>query len=370
MQRLWWLPLVAALGACDGVALPFSDDEGPATVEARDTGDDDAPDADEAVDVVDTAPIPDISMGDVPEPDVPDVVDAASDAADADADAMRVPDAPPDVVADGPDRDDDRVADDDDPAPDDPTVCGDSDGDGCDDCTIWARIAPLDDGFDADHDGLCEVALDAACMHGEYAADDPHRREACLLHALTNLERARLVDESGAALPILWDERVWVIAQAHNLDMCARDYYGSVDPDGVGPGERLAALDFVINGQAENLNGYDHVLQQHHYWMAQPTCTGHRGALLRPLMSRGAVSVTRCDNPDAARFERLTTVQDLVVDLTLRERPWDPPAYCEDPATACEIPPEPWSIAAELCVMFGVDCDDEPEWTRWGCPED
>lgn len=46
------------------------------------------------------------------------------------------------------DSDGDGVADEDDPAPDDPSACGDSDGDGCDDCTSGS-FDPANDGCDA-----------------------------------------------------------------------------------------------------------------------------------------------------------------------------------------------------------------------------
>ena len=80
--------------------------------------------------------------------------------------------------ADGPDHDGDGVcnltdADDDadgvpdvdDPAPLQPNICGDADGDGCDDCSATpaddfapgSNVAPADDGTDTDSDGQCDA---------------------------------------------------------------------------------------------------------------------------------------------------------------------------------------------------------------------
>jgi len=52
------------------------------------------------------------------------------------------------------DRDADGVIDDDDPFPDDPNRCGDSDADTCDDCALGPPADPLNDGPDRDGDGM------------------------------------------------------------------------------------------------------------------------------------------------------------------------------------------------------------------------
>ncbi|MCP4704636.1 MAG: hypothetical protein GY865_08495 [candidate division Zixibacteria bacterium] len=75
----------------------------------------------------------------------------------------------PDVDGDGicdsgdPDNDNDGVPDASDPAIHNPDICGDSDGDGCDDCSVgtddWGPDPdndPSNDGLDTDGDGLCD----------------------------------------------------------------------------------------------------------------------------------------------------------------------------------------------------------------------
>ena len=68
------------------------------------------------------------------------------------------PDFDGDGACDAGDSDDDNdgVADAEDLAPFDPTVCRDADGDGCDDCTSGTD-APLNDGPDFDGDGACDL---------------------------------------------------------------------------------------------------------------------------------------------------------------------------------------------------------------------
>lgn len=60
------------------------------------------------------------------------------------------------TVVVSPDSDGDTVPDAVDPDPDDAHVCGDSDGDGCDDCAVAGRPEPDNDGPDQDGDGLCD----------------------------------------------------------------------------------------------------------------------------------------------------------------------------------------------------------------------
>jgi MYXO-CTERM domain-containing protein len=55
----------------------------------------------------------------------------------------------------GPDSDGDGVPDSEDPFPDDPNQCGDTDNDGCDDCSSGS-FNPLNDGEDSDGDGICD----------------------------------------------------------------------------------------------------------------------------------------------------------------------------------------------------------------------
>ncbi len=78
--------------------------------------------------------------------------DANEDQLDSDGDANSVG-----GDACDPDDDNDGVVDSADPAPLDATLCGDSDGDTCDDCSAGGGFAPNDDGADTDADGICDA---------------------------------------------------------------------------------------------------------------------------------------------------------------------------------------------------------------------
>ncbi len=56
-----------------------------------------------------------------------------------------------------PDRDNDGAANAFDNCPTNPLCCNDSDGDGCDDCSVAAYDNPLNDGPDCDNDGICNT---------------------------------------------------------------------------------------------------------------------------------------------------------------------------------------------------------------------
>ena len=72
------------------------------------------------------------------------------------------------------DDDNDGVADTGDPAPLDPSVCGDADSDICDDCSVGTDgfgalpdNDPLNDGLDTDSDGACDLSDDCTDADGD-----------------------------------------------------------------------------------------------------------------------------------------------------------------------------------------------------------
>jgi MYXO-CTERM domain-containing protein len=73
------------------------------------------------------------------------------------ANCVTNPDWPGEPDADG---DGDGVPNGDDPFPNDPNRCGDSDGDTCDDCSVAGSFDPANDGPDADADGICDAGED------------------------------------------------------------------------------------------------------------------------------------------------------------------------------------------------------------------
>ena len=282
---------------------------------------------------------------------------------DSDAALDTAPDTPDTPIS--VDSDEDGVVDEADPAPSDPVQCGDSDSDGCDDCTVRAEFAPDDDGFDTDGDGNCELPLDPACMHGEFAAEDPMRREACELHALVNADRAFWTEEGGDAGPLSWDEGIWVAALGHSRDMCERDYFEHDNPEGLGAGARMDDVGVRWSGWGENISLFPTPLTIEYSFMAEPTCTGHRANILAPGFDRAASALYRCDNPASGWFGEPYTTQNFVSDGDLTES-----RYCRDPRTSCEDVPDPVSVAREWCRDEGSRCRDVEGPELWDCPED
>ena len=86
------------------------------------------------------------------------------------ADCVTNPDWPKDANNDS---DGDGVADGDDEYPNDPSACGDSDRDTCDDCSGGQGYAPGNDGADADGDGICDAGED------KLAGDDGTSKGGC-----------------------------------------------------------------------------------------------------------------------------------------------------------------------------------------------
>ena len=82
------------------------------------------------------------------------------------ADCVTNPDWPGGSGGSGSDSDGDGVPDGEDPFPNDPDQCGDSDADGCDDCS-QGLFNPANDGPDADGDGICDSGDDGADGDGD-----------------------------------------------------------------------------------------------------------------------------------------------------------------------------------------------------------
>ncbi len=82
------------------------------------------------------------------------------------------------------DTDGDGVRDTQDEAADDNRVCHDQDGDGCDECASGKVAAPSADGPDLDHDGRCDAGDDDQDGDGVSDANDSHPREAAHCHDL------------------------------------------------------------------------------------------------------------------------------------------------------------------------------------------
>ena len=111
------------------------------------------------------------------------------------------------------------------------------------------------------------------------SSDDPGPRpdtqtspaEAVFL--LTNIER----DREGLP-PLEWDDEAAAVALGHSQDMSDRSFFDHVNPDGMGPGDRIAAAGLSVRGWAENIAmGYPTPEAVTAGWMNSP---GHRANIL------------------------------------------------------------------------------------------
>jgi hypothetical protein len=203
-------------------------------------------------------------------------------------------------------------------------------------------------------------------MNGANAGSDPWRREACMVFALMNDDRARFDGESGGGAPLAWSEDLWAIAYAHSETMCARGIFDH-EIDGKGPGDRAedAGLDFLVS---ENISANLDPSATEYGWMDEPTCVGHRGNILHAGTTEVGVGYYGCDRPT----EEYQWGQNDHVTADFHVVGSDS-SYCEDDATSCEVPADPPStaICPPMLIEWGF-CDPPSAdmLADWSCPDD
>jgi uncharacterized protein YkwD len=101
---------------------------------------------------------------------------------------------------------------------------------------------------------------------------------------LVNVER-----EAQSLPPLTWSDTMSDVAYDHGVDMDERSFFDHVNPDGKGPGERLAARGLSYTVVAENIATGDltagGVMAQ---WMGSD---GHKANILSPLVTQVGVGV-------------------------------------------------------------------------------
>jgi uncharacterized protein YkwD len=246
--------------------------------------------------------------------------------------------------------------------------CGAVCGVGCPAGTPCAQVADCASRLCTE--GACEQDPVHACLTGPHAAGDDHRAEACDMLRLINQDRALFVEESGNSAPARWDPDMYLVAKGHSQDMCARRFFEHTNPSGEGASERAARMGFDVP-VAENIAINQWSAAAMHAFMAEPTCTGHRGNILDPRNNRVGIGIIACSAPgwrwDGYRF----FTQNFHMDFSLEEAP-----FCLDPRTACELPDDPVSTASAECPQQALDwgwCTYDPNDIMdpgWGCPND
>lgn len=185
-----------------------------------------------------------------------------------------------------------------------------------------------------------------------------------------NQDRAEFSDESGNAVPTRWDPDMHRVARAHSEDMCRRAFFAHANPDGRSPSDRAQAMGFDVP-VAENIAVNQHPASTMHAFMAEPTCTGHRGNILDPRNTRVGIGVHHCNNPNSRWNGYVFYTQNFHMDFSIEEAP-----YCLDARTSCELPANPVSTATRECPAeqrgWGW-CDYDAAdimAPRWNCPQD
>ena len=262
-----------------------------------------------------------------------------------------------DCVLDEDDEDGDLVDAGDDPNDADNTVCGDSDSDGCDDCSVAGIFDPANDGWDEDGDGICELSLDYDCMNGANAASDPYRRQACVMFSYVNHDRALFAAESGNAAPAVWNEDIWEVAVAHSIDMCENSFWGHQNPSGQYASDRAAAngLPYLLNENiAANfdsraaLNNFMLAGKGQYNFMLEGTCSGHRRNILNPQAIEVGIGYYICDNSSSMNDGYHLMTQNFRPDFSIAAS-----AYCQVSSNVCQVPPNPPTTAT--CPEYALD---------------
>jgi hypothetical protein len=274
-----------------------------------------------------------------------------------------------DCILDGVDEDNDNVNAGDDPNDADNTVCGDSDGDDCDDCSVSGVFDPANDGWDENGDGACELPLDYDCMNGDNEAvppyTDPYRLQACIQFTYVNQDRVLFADESGNAAPLAWNEAIWKVAIAHSRDMCENVFFDHFNLSGDGPSDRATKAGLGY-GLAENIAiNLDPGAAQYAF-MEEPTCVGHRSNVLQRRAIEVGIGYHICDNPANTGWDGYEFVtQDFRWNFNIAAR-----AYCQNPSNVCNIPPNRPTTAdcpADLIGWGFCPVPSADTLVGWGC---
>ncbi|MBI4100782.1 CvpA family protein [Candidatus Microgenomates bacterium] len=88
--------------------------------------------------------------------------------------------------------------------------------------------------------------------------------------------------------PLIFDERVQVVARAHSKDMFERGYFSHYNPEGLSPFDRLSQAGITFKAAGENLALAPDVNLAHEGLMKSP---GHRANILSPDFGRVGIGV-------------------------------------------------------------------------------
>ena len=158
-----------------------------------------------------------------------------------------------------------------------------------------------DNGLDDDEDGVADCDDDdcftARCADPEDDWRDDWTATEWEVLELSNAERARGAvcdgEEFGPAEPLTMDPLLRLAARLHSTNMAENGFFDHTDPEGRGPGERVAEVGFTGSFIGENIaRGQPTAEAVVAAWMASP---GHCRNIMNPRYH--FLGVGRADSP-------------------------------------------------------------------------
>jgi len=148
---------------------------------------------------------------------------------------------------------------------------------------------------------------------------------ACQMAMLINQDRYQNPQEADCAPAIKWNDALADVALAHSTDMCNRNFFDHVNPDGQDPFDRMTAagIQFVAAGENIAMGTGLTVSQAEDMFMDEPECTpNHRSNILDRDFTDAGVGVY-----DRGAFVYIT--QDFA-SFNFSDIRTDPNEYCGD----------------------------------------
>jgi len=146
----------------------------------------------------------------------------------------------------------------------------------------------------------------------------------CQMAKLINQDRVDNKAEADCAPAILWDDRLAGVATAHSQDMCDRNFFDHVNPDGKDPFDRMAVagISFVAAGENIAYGGGLTVGQAEEMFMDEPQCEqNHRSNILNRDFTHVGIGVVDCGS-------NVFITQDFA-SFNFSDLRNDPNEYCE-----------------------------------------
>ncbi len=203
-------------------------------------------------------------------------------------------------------------------------------------------------------------ALDPSCSH--FDPSDELRILACKMLNYINQDRTMFPEESGNAGRLVWDEEMYPVALAHSQDMCDRDFFAHVNPDGLDPFDRMDAGGVTYFAAGENIAWTPFPIDSQYRFMAECICDSHgnhRSNCLSPYFTRVGIGIVKCGDPVGGVYYHYITQNYRA--LTTEQASYEIP-YCDEDANISAYWTEPASSVTPD-PYFGLQDRDQDGYT-------